>query len=587
MSIRPLPDETWWETVERAEQPAQANPPWLSALEEAHHAELRFRLEAASQALSRALLDLPREWRAVHELLRLRIAARTATAGSTSAALSDTERLLATELTPALRGRCLHLYGTLLLRLNRLDEAEAALASAIGLLGSGRARAWALDSFATVLTGQGAVEEARRLLRHLVEQKANDGDTLGAAISLGNLARLELRGGTASVAGELVQGALSRWQSALEPLALLRLETAWVEATLAGATNQAAAEAQRALEHRLHGLGGEQHYLIGFGHLALARAWDGERRRLALTEAERQLSLPAHRALWAVWRESLLGDADDVDGWLAALAPVFEDAGPNTEAELRAQLLVGSRARARGNAARAAQALDEAARGARGANNALWMGWVDEEWQKLDAAVAQERVLMRFSGVPPAQLNATRREAVTVLFADLVGFTSRSSELSPEEVMSTVRSLFEGLAVVLVKHRVRPLAYLGDGLLAICEGEAHEQRGANCALDLLRRAARLSVARRAAGERWGLDLRAGVASGFVVLGPLGNQIKLDFTAIGMPVNLAARLQGAAEPGQVLIEEKTAIAAGLEHPEREELTLKGVAGSTRAVRVTPV
>ncbi|NUO16140.1 MAG: adenylate/guanylate cyclase domain-containing protein, partial [Planctomycetaceae bacterium] len=65
------------------------------------------------------------------------------------------------------------------------------------------------------------------------------------------------------------------------------------------------------------------------------------------------------------------------------------------------------------------------------------------------------------------------------------------------------------------------------------------------------------------GEKWGLTVRAGVASGPTVLGVLGSHYKMEFQAIGRTVNLASRLQGQAQPGQVTASLDCAKAAGLD------------------------
>lgn len=578
------PSAAWWKRAEQATPSNPASPTWLVALETAHQAELLFRIDDAQLALAKAE-HAPTVWQPVRELLALRIAARAAANEGVQSALRRVREILAGPLDPASRGRVQLLRGTLCLRSNLLSEAESALVAAIPLLQDAPAGTWALDSFATVLTGQGALEEARRLLRSVIERKATLADALGVAISAGNLARLELRGGSARDALSIVVDTLSRWGTQLEPLALLRLETARLEAALL-VDEAEQGEAASAVQARLERLRGVTHYLAGFAELTLARARQGQERERALQRARSHFSLPVHVALFTVWHEEQSGNPRDVDGWLERVRPLLDAAGPGTEAELRAHLLVARRGQALGDSQRCGLALQAAERCARLANNALWMSQVDEQWFELEGPAAHVRVLARFSGASVRELQETRREAAAIVFADLVGFTSRSDSMQPEQVMSTVRGLFEALAPVLMEFRVRPLAYLGDGLLAVAQGEGHQQRAVQCAVELVRRAQRLSVARRAAGEAWGLDLRAGVAGGPVVLGPLGNQLKFDFTAIGMPVNLAARLQGASKPGQVTVELEMARAAGYAIDDVEALSLKGVAQATQVVRISP-
>ncbi|MGB1396933.1 MAG: adenylate/guanylate cyclase domain-containing protein, partial [Planctomycetota bacterium] len=104
---------------------------------------------------------------------------------------------------------------------------------------------------------------------------------------------------------------------------------------------------------------------------------------------------------------------------------------------------------------------------------------------------------------------------------------------------------------LLAQHQVRPLQHLGDGLLAACQGEGHEARGLQFAIDLVQRTSLASRVRRELGESWGLDLRAGVNSGPVVFGMLGSSFKQEWLAIGKTTNLAARLQSKGEIGEVV------------------------------------
>ena len=138
-------------------------------------------------------------------------------------------------------------------------------------------------------------------------------------------------------------------------------------------------------------------------------------------------------------------------------------------------------------------------------------------------------------------------------------------------------------------HVMEKSTCMGDGLLAVCQGDHHEARGLDFARRLVRKATRVSRVRTAALEEpYGLALRAGVASGEVVMGAVGSLFKLEFAAIGVPTNRAARLQGAAREGEVVCASETAIAAlaaggdvsgGVE----ETITLKGFGAGERVIR----
>jgi class 3 adenylate cyclase len=213
---------------------------------------------------------------------------------------------------------------------------------------------------------------------------------------------------------------------------------------------------------------------------------------------------------------------------------------------------------------------------------------VDEAYERLDPAGAARRRVERWAGATAGEAARTRTVDASVVFADLVGYTTRSVDLSPEETLATVRSLFELSMPPMVKNGVRPVSYLGDGLLAVAEGDGHARRAVEFACRFVRRAERATLVRHAIGETWGLTLRAGVASGRVALGPLGTHAKMEYTVAGRTANLAARLETAAHPGEVVVAAEAGEEAlsGCAHGAPERLSLKGFRDPVAAWRVHP-
>jgi len=151
------------------------------------------------------------------------------------------------------------------------------------------------------------------------------------------------------------------------------------------------------------------------------------------------------------------------------------------------------------------------------------------------------------------------RKLVTVLFCDLVGSTAIAERLDPEEYHEILQQ-YLGLAfaeIYRLEGVVNQMA--GDGLMALFGAPiAHEdspQRAVRAALAMRTALARLGDRMRA--ER-GIDLaaRIGIHTGPVVVGTMGNDVKMDYTAIGDTTNLAARLQTLADPGTILVSEAT-------------------------------
>jgi adenylate cyclase len=148
---------------------------------------------------------------------------------------------------------------------------------------------------------------------------------------------------------------------------------------------------------------------------------------------------------------------------------------------------------------------------------------------------------------------------VTVLFADLTGFTSLSERLDPEEVRAFQNALFETLAQAIERYDGFVEKFVGDAVMAVFGAPvAHEddpQRTLDTALEMLERVGGLA-------DRWAtrlgqrVTLHIGVHSGPVVAGSLGAAAGAAYAVTGDTVNTTARLLAAAVPGTVLVSEAT-------------------------------
>ena len=151
------------------------------------------------------------------------------------------------------------------------------------------------------------------------------------------------------------------------------------------------------------------------------------------------------------------------------------------------------------------------------------------------------------------QLRGDQRRVVTVLFADLVGFTALSERRDPEQVKRLIDHCFERLVADIEAFGGRVDKIIGDAILALFGAPiAHEddpERAVRAALQLHRTVAE-------ARSELGVDvrLRVGVNTGEVLVGAL--RAGGDYTAMGDVVNTAQRLQSAADPGQVLVGQST-------------------------------
>ena len=159
---------------------------------------------------------------------------------------------------------------------------------------------------------------------------------------------------------------------------------------------------------------------------------------------------------------------------------------------------------------------------------------------------------------PPASRDADRRQ-VTVLFADLSGFTSLAERLDPEEVRAFQSALLETLAEAVTRYDGFVEKFVGDAVLAVFGAPAaHEddpERACDAALDMLARSGALSH-HWAARLGQPVTLHVGIHTGPVVAGTLGDAAGAAYAVTGDTVNTAARLLGAAAPGTILVSDAT-------------------------------
>ena len=171
------------------------------------------------------------------------------------------------------------------------------------------------------------------------------------------------------------------------------------------------------------------------------------------------------------------------------------------------------------------------------------------------------------------------RKLVTVLFADVVRSMELAERIDPEEWHRLLDRLFRILAGGIHRYEGTINQYTGDGIMALFGApiahEDHAQRACAAALDLARELGALAEGvRRESGLEFAV--RMGLNSGEVVVGRIGDDLRMDYTAQGHVVGLAARVQQLAPPGGIAVTEQTArLAAGFfDFLDRGEHSLKG-------------
>jgi adenylate cyclase len=148
---------------------------------------------------------------------------------------------------------------------------------------------------------------------------------------------------------------------------------------------------------------------------------------------------------------------------------------------------------------------------------------------------------------------------VTMLFADIRGFTSMSERHTPEEMVETLNNYFEFMVDVLFKHGGTLDKYVGDEIIGLFGAPVELAdapiRAVRCALDMLKALQEFNRTRASEGKEE-LRIGIGINSGRVIAGAIGSRLSLQYTVIGDAVNMASRLCSVAKADEIIISPST-------------------------------
>jgi len=141
---------------------------------------------------------------------------------------------------------------------------------------------------------------------------------------------------------------------------------------------------------------------------------------------------------------------------------------------------------------------------------------------------------------------------VTILFTDIRGFTQLASTIPPEELASLLNKYyFQPMSDIVSRHKGIVDKYIGDSVMALfgapVNNDRHEENAVECGIEMIQ---------KMEGSKKPFQMGIGISTGYVVTGIFGSISKKEYTALGMPVNIAARLQKLAASGEIVISEET-------------------------------
>ncbi len=180
-----------------------------------------------------------------------------------------------------------------------------------------------------------------------------------------------------------------------------------------------------------------------------------------------------------------------------------------------------------------------------------------ERTRRLGSYLAPQVVRAITSG-ESAFAMANARKQLTIFFADIRGFTAFSDMAEPEEVIAILNTYLSKMTDLVFKYEGTLDKFLGDGMLVFFNDPVpqpdHAKRAVQMAMDMQERA-------REIGSEWSigdspLRLGIGISTGYVTVGTIGSEHRMEYTVVGTQVNLAARLVSIAEPGQIIVNQRT-------------------------------
>jgi class 3 adenylate cyclase len=187
------------------------------------------------------------------------------------------------------------------------------------------------------------------------------------------------------------------------------------------------------------------------------------------------------------------------------------------------------------------------------------------------------------------------RRRLTIFFSDIKGFSVLADRLEPEDISEFMNDYLSEMTRIAQEHGATIDKFIGDAVMTFF-GAPRTTGDREQALQAVRMA--IAMQRRVGelSQRWvkegrleeAFQIRIGINTGLASVGNFGSRERMDYTAIGRHVNLAARLQVACEPGGILLSHATWVLVHDEVPclEKGDIQIKGLERAVRVYQVSP-
>ncbi len=160
------------------------------------------------------------------------------------------------------------------------------------------------------------------------------------------------------------------------------------------------------------------------------------------------------------------------------------------------------------------------------------------------------------------QVLASERKRITIFFSDIRGFSSLSEELEAETLTDLLNEYLTEMVTIATKYRGTIDKFMGDAIMVIFGDTQSEGLKADCirclgmAIEMRKKMKELQTKWYNQGIKKPLQIRMGINTGYCTVGSFGTAQYMDYTVLGTHVNLASRLESAADPGEILITHET-------------------------------